>query len=496
MGRVVGGRYRVGERLGSGGMGTVYAARHVELDREVAIKVLPSTALGNPTSVERFLREARVVSRLAHPNIVGVTDFGQLPDGALYFVMERVRGLTLGALIDAEAPMRPARVVQIARQIALALGAAHASGVVHRDVKPDNVLIEGDGPETRARVVDFGVAKIVDARQRLTRTGVVCGTPLYLSPEQAGGRPVDARSDVYALGVVMYEMVTGVTPFQSTGDVIELIHAHLSATPPPVAAHRLPHALGGLEAVVDRALAKDPADRFESMDALVRALDALGHEPARPRPFERPRAVDEHATTDPEVRAASPPPGPSAKTILSLSIAIGLVGVVLLLLAMDRATPAPGARPPAQAAPAPSAEVAPPGPVAASRVRIESTPSGAEIHIGGAMIGNTPGWVRRPAQGEVRLELRLPGHTPQAVVVSATTSERLTAHLSPLAPEPSDQVPPAAPPRVAAPDGPPPSVRPPPSPEPPPEPPPAADPPPAAELPSIPLPPGVLDPWR
>jgi eukaryotic-like serine/threonine-protein kinase len=216
VGREIDGRYHVVALLGEGGMGQVYEVRHTSLDRGFAMKVLRRELARDPELSDRFIDEAKGTASIRHPNIVQITDFGRLDDGLPYFVMELLRGQTLGHVIKAGGPIPAGAAVRILEQIASALGAAHAAGIVHRDLKPENVFLVGGMTGGRAsgdvRVVDFGAAKIVGS-SRVTRQGIVFGTPHYMSPEQASGQPVDHRADIYALGVIMYEMFTGRVPF-------------------------------------------------------------------------------------------------------------------------------------------------------------------------------------------------------------------------------------------------------------------------------------------
>ncbi len=275
-GRVLGGRYRVLSRLGEGGMGTVYLCEHAVLGRRYAVKVLRSDLGHDPELVERFRNEAIAASRIGGDNVVDVLDFGAEDDGALYYVMEALAGRSLGALIAEEGPLGVARALALLDQICHALGAAHARGVVHRDVKPDNVFVErrADGAE-RAKVIDFGISQVAPeaGRERLTRVGEIIGTPEYMAPEQAAGDVVDHRADVYALGVLAYEMLTGTLPILALTPIATLVACQTRAPDPP--SHRRPSVPVAVDALVLRALAKRPEDRFASMDAFARAIAAI-----------------------------------------------------------------------------------------------------------------------------------------------------------------------------------------------------------------------------
>src|SRR5437773_8939712 len=219
IGRVFEGKYRLDQRLGGGGMGTVYRATHLLIDRQVAIKVLSQRFVGDQTAQQRFRREARAAGRMQHPNAVTVTDFGTTDDGYLYIVMELLEGRTLRDLIAHEAPLDPARGVSFMLQACAAVGAAHDAGLIHRDLKPANIFIE-QRPNFPAivKVLDFGVAKFVveehdDDYHTLTQVGALIGTPRYMSPEQCGGVALTPATDVYSLGIILYEMLTGACPF-------------------------------------------------------------------------------------------------------------------------------------------------------------------------------------------------------------------------------------------------------------------------------------------
>ena len=235
VGSTVDGRYKIESKLGEGGMGVVYAARHVIIDKRVAMKVLKREAQHDETAAQRFITEARATSRIGHANIVDITDFGQMLDGSAYFVMEFLEGRTLGQLI-ADAPVPPGRAIRIAAQMARGLQAAHKVGIIHRDLKPDNVfLLERDGLHDVVKIVDFGIAKVQSqlGPQRLTAAGMVLGTPEYMSPEQATGKETDHRVDEYALGCILYEMLTGEVPFRGTNSAATLTKHVFEPVVPP-----------------------------------------------------------------------------------------------------------------------------------------------------------------------------------------------------------------------------------------------------------------------
>jgi tRNA A-37 threonylcarbamoyl transferase component Bud32 len=276
-GTVVAGRYRVERLLGAGGMGAVYRAEHVHMRKTVALKVLHRELANVDEVVTRFEREAIAAARIEHPNVVAASDFGKLDDGSFYLVLEYIDGKSLRELI-AQGPVPTERVIEIARQTTLALSAAHAAEIVHRDLKPDNVMLlsEPDGT-SRVKVLDFGIARVslpnAPDATHLTRVGVVMGTIAYMSPEQATGQSVDGRSDLYSLGVMMYEMIAGRQPFEA--ELPSQVLARQLVEPPPPLPSSTPPALVAL--VMDL-LAKAPADRpataRDVLDRLARLRNA------------------------------------------------------------------------------------------------------------------------------------------------------------------------------------------------------------------------------
>jgi beta-lactam-binding protein with PASTA domain/predicted Ser/Thr protein kinase len=262
------GRYRIMRKLGSGGMANVYLAEDQELGRRVAIKILNDRHAGDEQFVERFRREAKNAASLSHPNIVSIYDRGEA-EGTYYIAMEYLDGKSLKELILERGPAPVSVAVDYARQILAALRFAHRNGIVHRDIKPHNVLVDAEG---HAKVTDFGIARA--GASQMTEEGSIIGTAQYLSPEQARGTKVDQTSDLYSLGIVLYEMLTGTVPF--TGDSpVEIAMKHLSATPEPLSARR-PDIPKALDLVILRALAKDPAARYQSAEEMDAELERVG----------------------------------------------------------------------------------------------------------------------------------------------------------------------------------------------------------------------------
>jgi serine/threonine protein kinase len=338
-GMVLRGKYEILGKLGAGGMAAVYRARHLAFGEIRAIKVVNNRLADDEDFLRRFRNEAVVARRLQHPNAVRVDDLDMTEDGRPFIVMEYVEGQNLREVVRHQGALALRRSVILARQVASALAAAHELGIVHRDIKPDNILLAGEGPSETAKVLDFGIAKmresaLGDSGAIATRTGMVVGTPQYISPEQAMGRrgsELDGRADLYSLGVVLYEMVTGRLPFESDTAMGLILH-HLQ-TPPP-SPHELRPDLGipdPLSAVLLRALQKDPEKRFTSATEMAAALDEVlalplperagaataggeGARPVTPRPV--PFDIDRHETrvmpkTPPH---SGPPPLPAAAT--------------------------------------------------------------------------------------------------------------------------------------------------------------------------------------
>ncbi len=276
IGQLISGRYRICSLLGEGGMGAVYLAEHTHMRKRFAMKLLHPEMADREEVLARFRREAEAAAHVEHPNIVAATDFGQTDDGAFFLVLEYVDGISLRATL-AKGAFGPVRALHIARQIALALDRAHESGIIHRDLKPENVMLVAKGEDSDfVKVLDFGVARFDppsgEGGQPLTQLGTVMGTPAYMAPEQAVGERVSNRADLYALGCVMYEMLTGQLPFE--GEMMTLLTKHIMEPVPPMA-ERAPGVTvpEPVEAVVRKLLEKDPNDRYPNARALVDAID-------------------------------------------------------------------------------------------------------------------------------------------------------------------------------------------------------------------------------
>ena len=278
IGQVLAGKYRIEDKIDEGGMGCVYRATHVLMEKVIAVKVLHPALAADDKIVARFTREAKAASRISHPHAINVTDFGESENGVVYLVMEYLRGRTLKDIVRSGGPMTLARTTEIVRQVAGALDVAHAEGVVHRDLKSDNIMLDEATGGDWAKVLDFGIAKIQQTERNihetdpgLTAPNLIIGTPQYMSPEQCSqASDIDARSDIYSFGIIIYEMLAGHVPF--TGDSpTAIMMKHIQDAPPSILDERkdLPAEVGR---VVARALAKRPEDRFQTAGGLALAL--------------------------------------------------------------------------------------------------------------------------------------------------------------------------------------------------------------------------------
>src|SRR4051812_11066598 len=279
-GRLVGGKFRIEALLGAGGMGNVYRAEQISLHKQVALKILHRDLMTDETVVKRFEREARSASRLDHPNLVRIIDFGRDQEtGVLFIAMELLSGRDLGQVITEDGSLPLHRIVRIMSQVLSALEEAHVQGVIHRDLKPANImLVDRRGELDLGKVCDFGIAKSnafkgTDSNSMLTVRGFVCGTPEYMAPEQARGEDVDGRSDLYASAVILYQLVTGNVPFTASSPV-GILSQHLDRSPPAPSVRR-PDIPRALEQLIIKGLSKDPAHRPQTASAFRQELEAV-----------------------------------------------------------------------------------------------------------------------------------------------------------------------------------------------------------------------------
>ncbi len=449
------GQYRITGKIGVGGMGVVYSAEHALIGRAAAVKVLLPEYSQNQAIVARFFNEAKAATSIRHPGIVEIYDFGWHTDNSAYIVMEYLQGETLAARRK-RVGMHPSAALAAVRQIAGALGAAHGKGIVHRDLKPDNIFIVPDaevpGGE-RIKLLDFGIAKLLGEQnnQSQTRTGSVIGTPAYMSPEQCRGVAVDHRSDLYALGVMLFELCAGRPPFvgEGAGDVLAA-HIHLA---PPALSSLAPGVPAPIEMLVAHMLAKAPADRPQSAAELIQLIDGVSSQvvTGTQLPLRGSMPVLPAITSTPTTLSGAATPIPTegrkrSRTVLVSAIAAAAIGAVVVVLTLGGSTspspkepapasapepaptPAPPAPTPAPVAAAPEAPVpavAAPAPVEPATVElsIASTPNDVEVLVDGKRLGATPYVGSLPkSDAEVKITLRKAGYKDKVLTVRANAA--------------------------------------------------------------------------
>jgi eukaryotic-like serine/threonine-protein kinase len=461
IGMLVDGRYQVESQLGEGGMGIVYLATHKVLGKKLALKVLRGEMARDADVVQRFVQEAQTASSIGHPNIVDIHDFGRLPDGAVYFVMEYLDGEGLSDMIARGGSIPMQEAILIIQQIASALGAAHARGVVHRDLKPDNVFILRRGGDPVVKVLDFGIAKVGGAGAKITRTGMVFGTPHYMSPEQAAGQSVDGRTDIYALGVIMYEMFTGKVPFDAD-TFMGILSKHMFESPIRPSELGGAHQLGAVEDIILKALAKKAEDRHQDMDAVMADLMAVkaggevavGGRPGVGVPAGLANSLEPPSRTEMRLATMGALPQNRGPLILVggvalVVVALGVVGVVFALRggegddadASDEVATlgAEGAEGTSQAS-GEQGELAGTGlpegkapPEEPAHVEVTGDPLGAKVFLDGALVGNAPVKLPRPAAGSERhLVVRQRGYLDGQVILTAASPDTVSFELEPV----------------------------------------------------------------
>ncbi len=458
IGTVLDGRYQIESVLGEGGMGIVYRAVHTTLGKQLAIKVLRPEVSKKEEILARFKQEARSASAVGNQHIIDISDFGVLPDGSTYFVMEFLGGQSLTQALH-DGKFETARTIHIAKQLCNALGAAHEIGVVHRDLKPDNVqLVPRDGTADFVKVLDFGIAKVGGASSKLTQAGQVFGTPHYMSPEQCAGSAVDDRTDIYALGVMMYEMATGQVPFDAD-NLMGILTKHMYENPIPPRDFDPPTEVPpALEAVIMKALAKKAEGRYQNMSEMSADLQAA-ETGATPRAVVE--AVDRgsgSATASVGEKAGVTVGVPAQEIRIKKSqapiyVAVGAVlligvGAAFMLGGSDTnaatdedaeqnvIAPAPVGQPAAAAEtaekkPEEAKEKSAPPAVEKPTIQITSVPEGAEVYLAGALVGNTPYALDKPERKEVlELEFRKAGFKDKKVKISSYTSKKMQVTLA------------------------------------------------------------------
>jgi tRNA A-37 threonylcarbamoyl transferase component Bud32 len=428
LGTVLLGRYSVTRKIGQGGMGAVYEATHTLIGKRVAVKVLLDKYARREQVVARLEQEARLASAIGHEHIIDITDFGTTHDGRTFVVMEFLEGESLAECLAREGPLPETRILQITFQIASALGAAHAKGIVHRDVKPENVFLLRRKDQDFIKVVDFGISKSMRASQpgeeespRLTQTGMVLGTPLYMSPEQArGDEELDHRIDIYALGVIMYELATGQVPFLGT-NYLSIISQVLNDEAPRPRQVR-PELSSEFEAIVLRLLEKDRDRRYQTTEDVVHDLTVLLDDPTRST--QRARIL--------------PPRRRTKRSALKVLGWVAGVSVVIAAVAVTVAMLRPGGAAgsgPAAALVASDAGVAIVADAAAAavvepelvKIPIDTVPQGATIYEGGRVIGTTPTFYEAPiGNDKIELIASLPDHDDTRFTINPLVDRKRT----------------------------------------------------------------------
>lgn len=492
VGVVVDSRYRIESRIGEGGMGIVYAATHVLLNKRIAIKVVRADHAKDGEVAERFMQEARAATSIGHPNIIDINDFGRMPDGSVYFAMEFLNGSGLDQLMEkGTLPMEEA--IHIIEQMGSALGAAHERGIVHRDLKPDNVFLIKHREDTRfVKVLDFGIAKVAGGSSRTTRAGMVFGTPHYMSPEQAAGQSVDHRADIYALGVMMYEMFTGQLPFDAeTFMGVLTMHMYEAPPPPSQISPEVAERIGDLEGVVLRALSKKPELRYQSMAELCEDMK-LAHSggrrsaglaqtlfpanslaPTLPPPPDAvidptpgfsdafdSAAADLMSDTGGQLETTLVPQSPARmRWVAAAGAAVVVCGLLVVLIGgggeADGAVDPAGATantntkvdgkanvvapsvptdtPPTSKDKAHTVEVVP----EKKTIEISSSPLGAQVLHDGALLGSTPLTLAVPTDGHLDVQVTSEGHVPALLHLTPTSPARIVASLALEPPKPT-----------------------------------------------------------
>lgn len=452
IGRTLDGRYRIEAVLGEGGMGLVYRARHAVLNKPLAIKVLRPEVSRDTEVMTRFQQEAQSASGIGNQHIIDISDFGRLPDGSTYFVMEFLDGKSLTSVIEEQRPISPARVVHIAKQLCEALGAAHDQSIVHRDLKPDNIyLIKRGQDRDFVKVLDFGIAKVGGASSKLTKAGQVFGTPHYMSPEQCAGTNVDQRTDIYAIGVILYEMASGRVPFDAD-NLMGILTKHMYEAPiPPRELSSPVDVPPELEAVIMKCLAKSADVRYQSMSDMRTDIERIeaGITPQAVYDGERLSMVRADATGRMSVLGGEPPAAAPSRT--PLFIGLGLVVMALVGGGLAFALAGPGPTPPAttttdpvvatplvptEAPPTVPAVPTPPttpegptavGAVAARPIHVEAETAGATLFLeNGDRLGDLPLDVPRPeGAAPMTYIVRAEGFEERRVAVLSTSPEVL-----------------------------------------------------------------------
>ena len=393
VGQIIADRYRVTKKLGEGGMGTVYLAEHVKMGRKSAIKVMNPGMVSDADAISRFNREASNASRINHPNVAAVYDFGETKDGLIYLAMEFIEGPSLTSVIEKSGSLPPARAAEITRQAGEALAVAHEMGIVHRDLKPDNIMLaKGRDGSDVVKIVDFGIAKAAEAEnQKVTKTGLVVGTPEYMSPEQLAGDKLDGRSDTYSLALVAFAMMTGKLPFPAETAQESMIK-RLTDAPKQLTEMKsdIPWP-AAVQAVMDKALERDAVNRYQSASDFGRALHQAVQAMPRGRASAATAVIEAQASAGAGKSAPTAAPAPAAgKTV-----------------PQTRVNPATPSTPP---------KSLPPVPAAKSRIPMIAAAAVVVLAIGGFGVWKTMSGGRAPQT------LSSNGNVPAAVPTGAPTT--------------------------------------------------------------------------
>ncbi len=427
VGEVLAERYRIVRLIGQGGMGQVYEAQHVNINRRFALKLLRPEILTDAEAVARFRQEAWSASSIGHDNIIQIDDFATLPDGKVYLAMEFLQGMSLSERLKQKPPLDVNEALTIIRQVASGLGAAHEKGIVHRDLKPENIFLAEKFGGTVCKILDFGIAKVLgaEASERITRTtGAVFGTPHYMAPEQALGASVDHRADIYSLGVILYEMFAGKVPFDASS-YVGILTKHVTETVRPPSEISEREISPAIESLILRAMAKEANARFQSMAEFEAALDGLANDRSV-APF--------HATLSPSVklRTAEISALPRRRFWPLLAAGLLLTGGTLVyalrssLSAQDKPAPKPIATSPTIVVPAGSASTRA---TAGVEVIVDSLPPKAKILRAGVVVAETPETFSVFENQPIELLLRKEGYVEQKIHVDPKNGHKVLVRL-------------------------------------------------------------------
>lgn len=446
VGCVIDGRYKVDGVLGEGGMGVVYRCTHKVIGKKVAMKVLRADMARDGEVTERFLNEARSASAIGNAHIIDISDFGQLPDGSTYFVMEFLEGTPLSKAIEGGAALPVPRIVHIAMQLAEGLASAHEAGIVHRDLKPDNIFLINRGSEKDfVKILDFGIAKVSSGSgEKLTRAGQVFGTPHYMSPEQAAGAPIDHRCDIYSLGVILYELASGKVPFDAD-NFMGILTQHMYKAPVPMRAlvpapEDVPP---GLEAIVLKCLSKRPEQRYSSMREVMTDLEKMlqGSVPDAVTEMMQ-RSGGFNVPADYFAKPSMPRPVPAAPggghqrsrgPLIAMIAGIGAcVGIAVMVLVKSSAS---DAKPPekevvvvTKEVPAPQAAPTVAAAPATKEIAVGIDPIDAHVFNGEVDLGSSPVLVKVAEGEKLELSVRHDGYKTESITVDGS-QPKLTVRL-------------------------------------------------------------------